>query len=61
MNLFNDEKIEVQAFGLVAETISSAQLEALGAGGYSLINTWALNEKDYGPNKHYFMFEQIDD
>ncbi len=58
--MFDDDKIEVHCFGVTAQSISPAQLEALGADGYTLTHGWSLNEEAYGPNQKYFMFERID-
>lgn len=55
--MFDDDKIEVLRFGVIAESLTPKQLEELGADGYSLTHGWSLNAADYGPNKRYFVFE----
>ncbi len=55
-----DGKIEVYRFGVIAENINPHQLEKLGADGFSLTHSWALDEGDYGPNQRYFIFEKVE-
>lgn len=54
--MFDDDKIEVIEFGLIAEAVLPNQLAELGDNGYVLTAGWSLNEEDYGPNQNYFMF-----
>ena len=61
MTSFLDDpsRIEVHAFGVVAEVITAHQLQELGKAGFELIDGWTLNVRDYGRDKKYFMFRRF--